>query len=102
MVWFRACSFLLLAILTVVNQAGAAEFQIQQPLDKISAEHSTAAADTAASRSPICKPPSEWNLLDVPDHLHTAYSPDQPCHHEAWTKWLGLEGSHCGTGFFRP
>ena len=40
-----------------------------------------------------------WNAPDnTLTRFHTTYSLDQHCYHEGWTKWLGLEGSHCATG----
>jgi len=68
MVWFRACNFLVFALLTAI---GGAESQIQEPLGTIFAEHSTVATDTghtAASRSPIIRKPLPSGIHSMSPH----------------------------------
>ena len=97
MYWFLACKWLFFAILLATNPAAAEEFQIQEPLGTILAEHSPVATDTGhttGSRRPIGKPlqyPHDNSLT----RFHAAYGPDQH-YHEGWTKWFGFEGSTTG------
>ena len=98
MIWFLACKWLFFAILLAANPAAAEEFQIQEPLGTMSAEHSPVATDTGHTTwsHPVSKSLRIESIHMIASHMFPHCLHLDQHYHEGWTKWFGLEGSTTG------